>query len=183
MNFLWYTNETPQSLDDIMLDKDGHRHRYIVPSGKVREEVWQKFRDRQSLLAAPHREVLLKIQQPFIQSITDFVSPRAAFEGGRILLVGDALSLYRPHTASSTNQAAFHCLMLERLVKGEIDAARWEREVLEFGNLHCLRSIWYGENYQRKLWDALPSALRYWGAAVADIWSTFWNWRTSKLRW
>lgn len=166
-----------------MRDKNGHRHQYIVPAAQVRPDIWDQVLAKDHLLAPPHREVLQKIKRPFVQSITDFTSPRAAFEDGKILLVGDALSLYRPHTASSTNQAAFNCLAMERLFRGEIDVNEWEREVLDFANLHCARSVWYGENYQRSFKQALPSALQYWTLGIVDCWRVIWNWRPSMLRW
>ncbi|KAH7371734.1 hypothetical protein BKA66DRAFT_572703 [Pyrenochaeta sp. MPI-SDFR-AT-0127] len=183
LNFLWYTNETKESMDELMRDKNEHRHQYIVPAAHVRSEIWDKVLAKDHLLAPPHREVIRKIKRPFVQSITDFVSPRAVFEDGKILLVGDALSLYRPHTASSTNQAAFNCLAMERLIKGDIDAKEWEAEVLDFANLHCARSVWYGENYQRAFKEALPSALQYWGLGLMDSWRMMWYWKPSKLRW
>lgn len=49
---------------------------------------------------------------PFLQAVTDVKSPKAVFGKGRILLCGDALCRPRPHTASSTSQAASHALLL-----------------------------------------------------------------------
>lgn len=184
LNFLWYLNETSESLEDTMTDCDGHRHQYIVPAGRVRSEVWEKVlqRGRQNL-NSNHLEVLESIEAPFIQSITDFVSYKAAFEKGRVLMVGDALSLFRPHTASSTNQAAFDCLCMERLLNSELNIEQWEKEVLQFARLHWLRSIWYGENYQRPITTSIFYGLQYWNAVLADLCRTVWYWQPSKLRW
>lgn len=183
LNFLWYTNETMESLDDIMTDKDGHRHRYIVPGGQIREEVWRRrCQLGNDVLAAPFKEVISKISTPFLQVITDFKSPRASFADGKVLLVGDALALMRPHTAFSTTHAAFHCLALERCIKGEIGVKEWENEVLNFANLHWRRSVWYGEYYQQHPTIAAISAFKYWAAVGVDMfWSKLWGY-PSKIR-
>ena len=183
INFLWYTNEEEASRNQIMTDKDGRTRKYIVPAGMVRPSAWESLMQRAHLLSEAHREVLTAIKRPFIQSITDFVAPRAVLSEGRVLLVGDALSLYRPHTASSTNQIAYQCLALERYLQGDLTLGEWEQDILQFAHLHHLRSVWYGENYQHPITQALPSALRYWVAAAADCWRVKFDWGQSKLRW
>ncbi len=166
-----------------MTDKDGRTRQYIVPAGMVQPLVWESLLQRAHLLSEPHREVLRLIKRPFIQSITDFVAPGAVLHGGKILLVGDALSLYRPHTASSTNQIGYQCLALEQYLQGHVTIKDWEREILQFAHLHHARSVWYGENYQHSIAQSLSSALRYWGAAAVDCWQVKFNWGSTKLRW
>lgn len=85
-----------------------------------------------------------KIAHPFMQKVIDYSSPRAAFLDSKVLLVGDALTLFRPHTAFSTNQATFDCLQMEQYVNGEIEHSACETEVLQIANLHWLRSVWWG---------------------------------------
>jgi len=183
INFLWYTNEDEASHNEIMTDKDGRMRQFIVPAGMVRPSVWESLLQRAHLLSEPHREVLKSIKRPFIQSITDFVAPAAVLGGGKVLLVGDALSLYRPHTASSTNQVGYQCLALERFMRGHSTIEEWERDILQFAHLHHARSVWYGENYQHPIGQSLPSALRYWAAAAMDCWRVKFDWGSTKLRW
>ncbi|KAH8426356.1 uncharacterized protein LDX57_004099 [Aspergillus melleus] len=85
-------------------------------------------------------EIFLNIQRPFIQIITDFCSPQAAFEDSKFLLIGDGLSLFRPHTAFSGTQAAFHALRTANLVNGKMTLQQWERKVLKYSKLHYLQS-------------------------------------------
>ncbi|CAJ2509991.1 Uu.00g058910.m01.CDS01 [Anthostomella pinea] len=82
LNFLWYTNETPQDLELIMTGIDGYRHHNIVPAGRVRPDVWNARLDRAKALplATEFLEVIMKIRQPFIQRITEFCSPSTVFE-------------------------------------------------------------------------------------------------------
>ena len=120
------------------------------------------------LLPEPFKEVMSNIAHPFIQVITDYHSPRASFGDGRVLLVGDALTLLRPHVAFSTNQAAFDCRCAESLMKGEITAAGWENQVVRFGHLHWRRSIWFGKWFQSPLYISVFAGIQYWLAAATD---------------
>ena len=170
LNFCWYTNQDESTLAEIMTDKNGHRHYTSVPPAKVRDTVWKAQQAlANSLLIAPYKEIISKIASPFVHLITDYRSPRASMAEGKILLVGDAFTLYRPHIAFSTNQAAWNCMMVEKLVKGEMAAAVWEQEMTRFAYLHWCRSVWYGEYWQRPLWLSVFSAARYWMAAVRQL--------------
>ncbi|KAK7932312.1 hypothetical protein PG985_003024 [Apiospora marii] len=185
LNFLWYTNESEEALDEIMIDGvDGHRHHNIVPAGRVRQDIWDTRVDmaRRIPLTAPFLEVITKIERPFVQVITEFCSERAAFEDGRVLLVGDALSLYRPHTAFSATQAAFDALQVREHVDGKISVQRWENRVLRFARLHWLQSIWWGSYYQHRRPFALLMAMRYWAYCAVDRLKAWWHGEEPLLR-
>lgn len=186
LNFLWYTNETPEMLAAIMTDAldDTHVHRHLVPSGHVREDIWaaQVRKAELTPLAEPFLEVVRAIRRPFIQVITDFCTDQAFFEDGRVLLVGDAVALYRPHTAFSCTQAAFQALNLERYVNGEITLERWNERVLRYGRLHWLQSVWWGDFYQRPMLLALPAMARYWMYSAWDRIAAWWHGEQRLLR-
>lgn len=154
-----------------MTDVDGVRHHTQLPPGKVRPEVWEKQRSlANKLFATPYLEVLEKVESPFLHQITDYCSPKASFAGGKVLMVGDAATLLRPHIAFSTNQAAYHTMITERLVKGEITIQQWDYQVTAAAYLHWRRSVWFGEFFQRPLYVSIGSAVAYWGtAALARI--------------
>ncbi|EED11954.1 conserved hypothetical protein [Talaromyces stipitatus ATCC 10500] len=178
LNFLWYTNESTEALDEIMVDDlNGHRHQYIVPAGHVRKDIWDARLDRAKNLplAAPFLEVILKIQQPFIQVITDFCSPRATFEDGQVLLAGDALSLCRPHTAFSCTQAAFHASLINNYINQQMSLTELEERMVRYSFLHWRQSIWWGEFYQRNKAVALLSGLCFWGYCGIDIIKSWWR--------
>lgn len=100
----------------------------------MRPSVWQtQLEHASSTLIAPMLELVQKTSNPAISVIHDYASPRAAFFDGKLLLVGDALALFRPHIAFSFNQAAKDCLLLEKVVKGEIDIKTWESQVTLYG--------------------------------------------------
>ena len=128
-----------------MTDNDGHRHRNTLPPGKMRQEIWHKQKSyAQSVLARPFAELVGKTTQPFISSVSDSIAPRASFFDGKLLLVGEALALFRPHIALSANQAAVDCLLLKRALEGEITMKEWERRVLNYGARTRLLSILTG---------------------------------------
>jgi hypothetical protein len=185
LNFLWYTNESEESVDEIMKDSlTGHRHHYIVPAGRVRQDLWdaQLSKAKSAPLPGPFLEVINKIRQPFIQLITDFRSPRAAFEGGRVLLVGDALSLYRPHTAFSATQAAFDALMVEAYTSGQMSLDDWEEKVLRYASLHSSQAIMWGEFYQRRIAVAMAAALYHRMFSGLDRFKSWWSGEMPLLR-
>jgi 2-polyprenyl-6-methoxyphenol hydroxylase-like FAD-dependent oxidoreductase len=133
LNFLWYTNEDEASMEEIMTDAiNGYRHRYTVPAGHVRPEVWsQRVAEARRLrLPPPWLEVVAKIDRPFIQAISDLYSPRAVFEDGRVLLAGDALSQFCPHTGLSGSQAAFHSMRMADYISGHVSVTQLETEIL-----------------------------------------------------
>jgi len=185
LNFLWYTNETPESVDEIMKDGvDGHRHHHIVPAGRVRQDIWQERIEHAKSVpfAKPFLEIMLKIQKPFIQVITEFCTPQAAFEDGKVLLMGDALSLFRPHTAFSGTQAAFHALRIEEYVAGKIPLPEWEEKVLRYSYLHFAQSIWWGKIYQHHISIALLAGVNYWASCGVDKVKSWWSGEESLLR-
>ena len=167
MNFCWYSNRPEDSLAGLLIDIDGQKRHGTVPRGKIRPDFWsEQRRQGNRLLPDPFKDVMNGISQPFLQVVRDYHSPRASFGDGKVLLVGEAQTLFRPHTSFSTNQAAFDCLSLERLMKDEISAAEWERQVVAFGHLHWLRSIWYGEWFQRPLYTSIFAGIQYWTTAA-----------------
>lgn len=185
LNFLWYTNESTEALEDIMTDAiDGHRHHNIVPAGHVRKDIWDMRLEKAKSkpLPIPLLEVITKIKRPFIQVITEYCSPRSAFENGRVLVVGDALSLYRPHTAFSATKAALHALCVEEYVGGVMSLHKWEETVLRYSLLHSSQSTWYDKFYQHHMAIALMAGLRYWTYCAIDQLTSWWNGEKPLLR-
>lgn len=136
MNWVWYERlpESSSDFSEALTDKHGRTHRNFLPAGSMREEVWAKQRKKgNDTLAAPFAELIQKTAQPFISAIHDYVAPQATFYDEKLLLVGEALTLFRPHLALSFNQAALHCLLLEQVMKGETTMRSWKRQVLKYG--------------------------------------------------
>jgi 2-polyprenyl-6-methoxyphenol hydroxylase-like FAD-dependent oxidoreductase len=141
LNWVWYVNykeDTPEHVD-LMTDNDGKRHHITLPAGGVRDEVWTQQKEyAKEILPPQFAEMVEKTEVPFIQAITDVISPSANIDSGRVLLIGDALAGLRPHTAMSTSQAAFDAMKLAETINKMIDGqgmevlTKWEEEVLKY---------------------------------------------------
>lgn len=141
VNWVWYVNYAEGSPEhtELMTDKDGKRHHVTLPPGGVLERVWSKQKKRAvEILPSQFAELVEKTQVPFVQGITDAIAPSAVLDGGRVLLLGDALANFRPHTAGSTSQAAMDAMALaeaiENVFEGEGLKAlqEWEENVTQF---------------------------------------------------
>ena len=167
MNFCWYTNQCASGLRGIMTDTEGVEYHTSVAPGKVRPDLWAKqCALARSIFIPQYLEIINNIKSPFIHLFTDYWSPQACFADGKVLLVGDSSCLVRPHIAFSTNQAAFQCMMVEKLVKGELSPKMWDWQVTNFTYMHWTRSVWFGEYFQSPLSTSLWTALRYWSIAL-----------------
>lgn len=123
INWVWYCNYPQDSTEykELMTDSDGKTHHVTLPIGKMRESILEQQRQYAKKMLPPQfAEVVCGTKQPFIQAITDVISPRNSFFDGKLLLVGDAIAGFRPHTAASTSQAAFDAQKLHELMKEEI---------------------------------------------------------------
>lgn len=143
LNWVWYVNykeESPEHIE-LMTDKDGKRHHITLPPGGIRDDVWKRQQEvAREVLPPQFAELVNKTEVPFIQAITDVVSPAAVLPGNsRILLIGDALAGFRPHTAASTNQAAMDAMELAKAIDQILEGAdrdetlkNWEKGVLDY---------------------------------------------------
>jgi 2-polyprenyl-6-methoxyphenol hydroxylase-like FAD-dependent oxidoreductase len=80
-----------------------------------------------SILAPSLRALVEATAQPFVQAIVDFQAP--ALRDGRVLLLGDAAAVIRPHTASGTGKAAADAMALAHALREGYSDSRldaWE---------------------------------------------------------
>lgn len=97
LNLVWYQNHAEDSLQEILTDSHGKQHHHTLPAGRMQLEVWarQQARAVDENLPRPFLELVQKIKQPFITAVSNTSASQAAFLGGKLLLVGDALTLLR----------------------------------------------------------------------------------------
>lgn len=151
LNYVWYFNCPSSSSDfkEIMTDTDGYTHRNTLPIGKMRPEVWTKHKAHAAdVLTPPFLELVRKTSEPFVSTVNDCKASQATVFDGRILLVGEALTLLRPHTGMSFNHAAVSCLLLKKVLREEIDIEQWESEVLQYREKTMLLAIAVGCYFQ-----------------------------------
>ena len=153
-------NHTPAQLSEILTDTSGHTHRITLPAGKMRPDTWTKQKAlAMEILPATYAELVHKTTTPFLQAIADVTSsqdgwfsnsetPCASFFSSRLLFAGDALCAFRPHVARSTDQAALNALLLEKVLKGEMQIGEWERRCLAYAEHMSALSAFLGSRSQ-----------------------------------
>lgn len=136
-NWVWYRTADDETLRDIMTDKNGKNRGFSMPEGLL-ADTWkaQMRADAERLLPAPFRAVVHATEEPFGQAIRDLTVD--AMVKGRVILLGDAAFIPRPHTAASTSKAAANALALAdhlQRTPDDVDGAlrRWEPDQLELG--------------------------------------------------
>jgi 2-polyprenyl-6-methoxyphenol hydroxylase-like FAD-dependent oxidoreductase len=138
LNWVWYVHADDAELARILIDKDGRRHHASLPQGLTPQALIDALcamakREVHPMLA----ELVAATADPFVQTIVDVVVPRTVF--GRIMLVGDAAFVVRPHTAGATAKAAHDAWALGRSLeraRQNVDAglSAAERLQIEYGN-------------------------------------------------
>jgi 2,6-dihydroxypyridine 3-monooxygenase len=106
INIVWYRNYLAgDDLDDLLLDRNGSRREVSVPPGALRHDhVAEACATATARLPGPIAELVLAIDDPFVQVVFDLEVPRMAF--GHACLLGDAAFVARPHAAAGTAKAA-----------------------------------------------------------------------------
>jgi 2-polyprenyl-6-methoxyphenol hydroxylase-like FAD-dependent oxidoreductase len=112
-NIVWYRPVTRERLADFCTDATGRRHSLAaMPPPLIRQDVIAALKqDARELLAGPLAE-LVERSQPFFQAIFDVESPRLTV--GRVVLLGDAAFVARPHVGMGVTKAALDALCLAR---------------------------------------------------------------------
>lgn len=120
-----------------MTDKDGRRRRITIPPGMIDPSAWQMVKSKAINTLPPQMaEMAEKSTTPFVQCITDCISPKNLYMGDKVVFIGDALAGFRPHTVASTSQAAFDALKLAEWLDGTIDRSEFVREVMQYARLY-----------------------------------------------
>ncbi|KAK6388761.1 hypothetical protein LTR81_027142 [Elasticomyces elasticus] len=150
-NWVWYANYAEDSPEhvDLMTDNDGKRHAITLPVGAMEESVWKRQQEYAvEILPPQYAEAVRKTKQPFVQAITDVISPQNSFMDHKLLLVGDSLAGFRPHTAASTGQAAYDALTMGQWLSGEFSKGEYDRRVMDFATRLQQHGVMLGERSQ-----------------------------------
>jgi 2-polyprenyl-6-methoxyphenol hydroxylase-like FAD-dependent oxidoreductase len=137
LNWLWYRTITPDALTEVMTDRDGRTRTTSLPPGMVAPAQDEALRaDAATLLPPPFATLVATTAELFLQQVVDLSVPRMVF--GRVVLIGDAAFVPRPHTAGSTMKAAYNGETLARRLATagmELPTAlsRWEAQQLRIG--------------------------------------------------
>ncbi len=115
-NIVWYRPAALPVLEDFCTDAGGRRHSLAaMPPPLIRAEVIAALKADARALLAPRLAELVERSQPFFQAIFDVESPRLAV--GRVVLLGDAAFVARPHVGMGVTKAALDALCLARSIE------------------------------------------------------------------
>jgi 2-polyprenyl-6-methoxyphenol hydroxylase-like FAD-dependent oxidoreductase len=136
-NWVWYRAVDERVLAEVMTDSNGHPRHFAIPEGLLaRRWLEHLHREAENLLPLPFREVVEETKQPFAQAIRDLASDHMV--AGRVVIIGDAAAIPRPHTAASSSKAAANALALADELRASPDdipaaLARWEPPQVALG--------------------------------------------------
>jgi 2-polyprenyl-6-methoxyphenol hydroxylase-like FAD-dependent oxidoreductase len=168
-NVVWYRPaDAATALPRLLTGQDGRRYDLSIPPRQVAADaVRQLYEDADRLLAPCCAEVVHLSREPFIQAIYDLASPRLVF--GRVILIGDAGFVARPHAGMGVTKAALDALTLaEALAAPEAGAlAAWQRARLRYGRAVVERACWLGGYLN----EPAPAAAR-WAANLPALAAT-----------
>ena len=132
-NWVWYRKVPADVLPAVLTDRAGRTHAFSLPPGALPDTQAAMLRaDATRLLAPQFAALVQRTREPFVQAILDLAVPRMVF--GRVLLLGDAAFVPRPHTAGGAAKAAANALALAQALQRTdqpIDARLREWEVLQ----------------------------------------------------
>lgn len=150
-NAVWYRPVAcGAGLADLCTDAEGTCHGMAIPPPLIRRAVIADLNRAAERLLPPHiAAVVTRTEQPFFQAIFDLASPRLAM--GRVVLMGDAAFVARPHVGAGVTKAAIDAMCLAESIAARSDLdealARYDR-------------------LQRRLGDALVARGRRIGAYI-----------------
>jgi 2-polyprenyl-6-methoxyphenol hydroxylase-like FAD-dependent oxidoreductase len=147
-NLVWYRPVAAAELPLLLTDADGRRYDMSIPPARMAALPVAEMRTAAAALVAPcFLEVVRLLERPFIQAIYDLESPRLAF--GRVILIGDAAFVARPHAGMGATKAVLDAVTLARALAAPDPAASlrdWESRRLRYGQALVARARWLG-NY------------------------------------
>jgi hypothetical protein len=172
---VWYHQIPAASPDftEIMTDTSDRLHRNTLPIGGMNPAVWQKYVAlAQESMCAPFAELVAGTSQPFVTAVSDAMCPRATALGGKVLIVGEALNLMRPHMALSTTQSVVQALALERALRqgGTAVPRQWELNVLHYARVSALKTNAFGTFFLYGYIVAVGWALKLCAVLLSDSW-------------
>jgi 2-polyprenyl-6-methoxyphenol hydroxylase-like FAD-dependent oxidoreductase len=123
-NFVWYRPaDATADLPRLLTDASGRLHVGAIPPPLIDPAVLDATkRAAHDRLAPAFAEVVEKTQQLFFQPILDLETDRMSFD--RVVLIGDAAFVARPHVGAGVTKAAVDAVALANCLAHEADVSR-----------------------------------------------------------
>jgi 2-polyprenyl-6-methoxyphenol hydroxylase-like FAD-dependent oxidoreductase len=136
--YIWYRPVDYQStLQDLCTDATGRRHGEAIPPPLIRDEIIRELKASAAAVLAPEMAAIVaRTEQPLLQAVFDLESPQLVF--GRVVILGDAAFVARPHVVAGVTKAALdaQCLADTLFAAGsdvEPALAQYDTQRCQFG--------------------------------------------------
>jgi len=115
-NWVWYRRVARDELPHLLTDRTGRRHPYSLAQAQTPHAVADALRaDAAAELPPAFAAAVAAEPNPFLQAIFDYEAPRMV--AGRMVLLGDAAFVARPHTAMGVAKAAGDAMALRAALR------------------------------------------------------------------
>jgi 2-polyprenyl-6-methoxyphenol hydroxylase-like FAD-dependent oxidoreductase len=154
-NVVWYTPVREENLPRLMTDDSGRHHANGIPPSLLSKPVRAEMVEMAKKVLAPQfGEAIGKSKLVFFQPIVDLESPQLVF--GRVVIIGDAAYVARPHVAMGVPKAAGDAIALVKAIQqsGGASAAglqAFEAERLRIGSNIIARGRYLGAYMEAQL--------------------------------
>jgi 2-polyprenyl-6-methoxyphenol hydroxylase-like FAD-dependent oxidoreductase len=124
-------------LQDLCTDATGRQHGVAIPPPLIRHEFIRELKATAEAVLAPEMAaVVARTEQPLLQAVFDLESPQLVF--GRVVILGDAAFVARPHVVAGVTKAALdaQCLADSLAAAGndvETALTQYDTERRQFG--------------------------------------------------
>jgi len=148
-NWVWYHPVERDMLERMLVDEDGVYQPISIAPPKIRQDIIDALKgEAQEKLPPSFNDTLKFIPRPFFTPIYDHFSPKMVF--GRVVLIGDAASVGRPHIGMGVAKGTSDAQVLARLLSAPNVAigqalAQFERDRLSVGEKSVERGRALGE--------------------------------------
>lgn len=120
-NFVWYAPAPMDTLRNMLTDATGQYHSVSIPPPLVRDSVLDAMQgNARAILPPAFVSILNQSERPFFTPIYDHHSP--VMHDGRVVLLGDAACVARPHVGMGVTKAAEDALSLAACANGDLSA-------------------------------------------------------------
>ncbi|MGL4635368.1 MAG: FAD-dependent monooxygenase [Beijerinckiaceae bacterium] len=120
-NYVWYRPaHADHDIPRLLTGKNGKQYAGGIPPDQIHSDILTEMREAATRLLAPaFAEVVHKTRQPLLQPIVDLEVPQMCT--GRIVLLGDAAFVARPHVGMGVTKAAEDALALATCLQNGSD--------------------------------------------------------------
>lgn len=182
--FVWFRQaDYGSTLRQWCTDAAGHCHGDSIPPPLIRPEVITEFRAAARTTLAPQLSELIGCaREPILSAIFDLETPSMSF--GRVVLVGDAAFVARPHVGTGVTKAALDAQALADALAASKENVASALASYEFGRkragsqlvargrhlgAHLEPPVLHGDGYGKRARPPIESLLREYGPGnVAD---------------